>query len=126
MQVARRFVALTRPLADPPDGSPVDSPEGEGPYVAAALLHDVGKTRANLGTMQRVAVTLAAGIPLVRARIERAGGRAAMYLDHERIGADMLAVAGSHRHTVALVAGAGETDPTLAAMAALLRAADDL
>lgn len=70
--------------------------------VAAALLHDVGKVDADLGTLGRVVATLvgrrrAAGWPA------RPGlrGRIGRYLHHDEIGADLLADAGSDPLTVA-------------------------
>ena len=77
--------------------------------VAGALLHDVGKTEAGLGTFGRVVATIVGP----RTRRFRA------YHDHERLGADMLADAGSDPVTVALVRGDG-------AAADALRAADDV
>lgn len=69
--------------------------------VAAALLHDVGKVSAGLGTLARAAVT-AAGLVLGRRGLVelcdgRRGlaGRVARYLCHDTIGAELLAAAGS-------------------------------
>ena len=77
------------------------------PVVAAALLHDVGKVEAGLGTFARVVVTVAAML-VGRERLVAAGGRAARrgcrrgwsersgaYLTHDRIGADLLRAAGA-------------------------------
>jgi hypothetical protein len=77
--------------------------------IAAALLHDVGKLDAGLGTFGRVVATV------IGPRTERFR----RYHDHERIGADMLTAAGSSAGTVALVLGEGPA-------AAALRAADDI
>lgn len=60
---------------------------------AAALLHDVGKTKSNLGWTGRIVATI------VGAR----GPRFTAYADHERIGASMLAGVSEPR-TVQLVA----------------------
>ena len=81
--------------------------------VASALLHDVGKIEADLGTFARVAATLAA-IALGRRRLAGARGapspggprhgirgRLATYLVHDRVGAQLLRQAGSHPTTVA-------------------------
>lgn len=68
-----------------------DAPRHE---IAAALLHDIGKLDAGLGTFGRVVATLA---PI--------GDRARRYRDHERIGAAMLRSVGSDERTVAIVAG---------------------
>ena len=66
------------------------------PVLAAALLHDVGKVASGLGTLGRVAATLASagGISRVPARMRR-------YLAHDRLGGDLLEGAGSHPLTVA-------------------------
>jgi predicted HD phosphohydrolase len=64
----------------------------------AALLHDIGKIEAPLGTLARVLATLL-------------GGRTARFRahhEHEARGAKLLHSAGSDALTVALVAGAGE------------------
>lgn len=93
IEVARRFnVAPVTPEA-----------------LAGALLHDVGKQVAGLGTLARVVATV------VGARTERFR----QYHDHEALGAAMLAEVGSHPATVELVLGRGE-------YAAALRAADDV
>jgi hypothetical protein len=90
--------------------------------VAAALLHDVGKVEAGLGTFSRVGVTLAA-IAFGRERLcgpgssaslkelepHRAGAharrrrlrrRVALYLTHDEVGAGLLRRAGSDEFTV--------------------------
>lgn len=93
------------------------------PVLAAALLHDVGKLDAGLGTFGRVGATLAgmAGRRQLTPRIAR-------HLDHGPIGADMLARAGSDPLTVTwaaehhLPASRWTLDPTVAAA---LKAADD-
>lgn len=95
--VARR--ALDLALAD---GVPVEAlPDA---FVAAALLHDVGKLDSRLGTFSRVWATLAA-VLLGRERVlswetsaqtrDGLGRRMARYLRHDRIGAEMLVRAGS-------------------------------
>jgi hypothetical protein len=93
--VARRFEARRR-----------DASRAE---MAAALLHDIGKVDAGLGTMARVIATL----------VGPRGGRFRLYHEHERRGADRLAAVGSDRVTVELLRGVG-------AAAAALRAADDV
>lgn len=77
----------------------------------AALLHDIGKVSADLGTWQRVLATLV-------------GGRTAEfrhYLDHERIGVELLTRAGSDPQTVGFVGGQGDI-----AIVGALRAADNV
>ncbi|MFZ4721227.1 MAG: HD domain-containing protein [Ilumatobacteraceae bacterium] len=95
IEVARRFTA-TRAAATPAE-------------VAGALLHDVGKQVAALGTFARVAATV------VGPRTERFR----QYHDHEALGAAMLREAGSDEATVELVLGHGPA-------AVDLRRADDL
>ncbi|MGH9075887.1 MAG: hypothetical protein ACRDY0_00260 [Acidimicrobiales bacterium] len=77
-----------------------DLPAG---FVAAALLHDVGKIESGLGTLGRVGATLAARA-VGRDRIvsparprpgRRPAGRVASYLGHDQIGARLLEGAGS-------------------------------
>ena len=87
--VARRFIALA------PDASPAE--------VAGALLHDIGKIEAGLGTTGRVLATV------LGPRTERFRA----YRDHESIGARMLTEAGSDPVTVELVQGRGRLADTL-------------
>jgi hypothetical protein len=73
--------------------------------LAAALLHDVGKVSAGLGTYGRVVATLAgaaAGRSMGEAWTEGKGftRRVGLYLRHPALGADMLALAGSDPLTV--------------------------
>jgi hypothetical protein len=77
--------------------------------MAGALLHDVGKIDAGLGTLARVVATL------VGPRTDRFR----RYHDHEHIGAELLESAGSDPVTVALVRGSGDAFVDL-------RAADDI
>jgi HD domain-containing protein len=72
----RHSVAVARRLGDAPHEA-----------TAAALLHDVGKIEAGLGTFGRVAATVVGA--------GRARGRHAVYLRHDLIGADLLAAAGA-------------------------------
>lgn len=81
--VARRFVEF--------------APGASRPDVAAALLHDVGKLASELGTISRVVATVV-GPRTVRFK---------QYHDHERLGAEMLAAAGSSPVTVELAQGHG-------------------
>jgi putative nucleotidyltransferase with HDIG domain len=59
---------------------------GDDGYLVAALLHDVGKTPARLGTIGRVAATLAGEL----GGRERFRGRIGTYLRHADVGAAML------------------------------------
>lgn len=89
--VARNFIELE------PSCSPQE--------VAAALLHDVGKSESALGTWGRVLATVV-GPRTARFRA---------YHDHERIGLRMLCEAGSDAATVALLDGSGERHSSLRA-----------
>jgi hypothetical protein len=111
IEVSRRFEAAV--------------PDADRPTMAAALLHDCGKTDSGLGTYHRVAATI--WIALVgRERAGRArggSGRMARYARHEAIGADLLAQARSDPLTIALVGRRPDAPP---ATVAALAAADDL
>jgi predicted HD phosphohydrolase len=112
--VARRVVAALGSRAD-------------RPVVAAALLHDVGKLDAGLGTFARVGATLV-GQARGHERATSGGGRVARYLAHDRIGAELLEAAGSDPLTVAwarqhhLTSARWTVDPVIGAA---LKAADD-
>lgn len=77
---------------------------------AAALLHDVGKLKSNLGWLLRVVATI----------VGPRGTRFRAYHDHEKIGAAMLSGI-SEQNTIDLVGGYAESDSMIA-----LRQADDL
>lgn len=89
VKVARRFLAA-RPAATRPE-------------IAGALLHDVGKIECGLGTFGRVAASL----------VGRRGRRFTLYHDHEQIGAELAARAGSDPATVDLIAERGPAYDTL-------------
>jgi hypothetical protein len=93
--VARRFEAIGRTAAM----------AWSREEMAGALLHDVGKLDSHLGTVARVVATL------VGPRTERFRS----YHDHEQIGADLLAHAGSSPITADLVSGHGRAAAALAA-----------
>lgn len=103
------------------------------PVLAAALLHDVGKVAAGLGTYGRVVATLAgaaAGRSMAEAWTQGKGftRKVGLYLRHPVLGADMLAMAGSDPLTVtwAREHHLPEEEWTLpAAIAGALKAADD-
>ena len=83
--------------------------EAVRPVVAAALLHDCGKVVSGLGTYGRVVATLSgklAGMETAIAWTETRGftRRVGLYLEHPRLGADLLGVAGSAPLTVAWTA----------------------
>jgi hypothetical protein len=93
-------------------------PDASRAELAGALLHDIGKLDAQLGTVLRV---LASVIGPRTDRLRR-------YHDHEAIGARWLQRDGSDPVTVALVDGsaAASDDRRLGSAAAALRWADDL
>jgi hypothetical protein len=88
--VARRFVTRRR--------------HADRAEVSGALLHDVGKVDAGLGTLGRVVATL------VGPRTDRFRA----YHDHEAIGARMAAAAGADPVTVSLIEGHGPAASDLA------------
>ena len=80
--------------------------EATAPVMAAALLHDVGKTDAHLRTYGRVIATVTialAGKRTVAAWTQTRGlwRRIGLYAEYTALGADMLALAGSDPLTVA-------------------------
>jgi hypothetical protein len=83
LEVARRFVSF--------------APSAAQPAIAGALLHDVGKQVAGLGTIRRVVATI----------IGPRGARFRDYHAHERLGAELLLAAGSDPATIELVQGHG-------------------
>jgi hypothetical protein len=96
--VARRFVALVPTAVDA--------------EIAAALLHDVGKSVDPMATTQRILATLVE--PVVRPR------RWEAYYRHEEIGLDLCRGLPSRDRTLTLLAGGD--DPMVEA----LRRADDV
>lgn len=95
-QDRRHSVAVARRFAEARPGATRSE-------IAGALLHDVGKIECDLGTFGRVAATL------LGPRTERFR----LYHDHEAIGADLAAAAGSDPATVELVDERGPAYPTL-------------
>lgn len=83
--------------------------EATRPVIAAALLHDCGKCVSHLGTTGRVIATVSAkvaGHDMAPAWSETSGftRRVGLYLEHPRLGADLLGLAGSAPLTVAWAA----------------------
>lgn len=83
--------------------------EATRPVIAAALLHDCGKSVSRLRTTGRVIATLSAkmaGRDMAMAWSETSGftRRVGLYLEHPRLGADLLGLAGSAPLTVAWTA----------------------
>lgn len=82
--------------------------EATRPVMAAALLHDIGKLDSHLGTYLRVMATLS-GIAVshdpdvIKAWTKATGvtRRIGLYLQHPKLGGDMLELGGSDPLTVA-------------------------
>jgi hypothetical protein len=72
--------------------------------VAGALLHDIGKLDSGLGTLARVAATVIG--PRTR--------RFRSYHDHELLGSELVAAAGSSSVTIELLLGRGRAAAALA------------
>jgi hypothetical protein len=90
------------------DGRLLDDGERRA-VLAAALLHDVGKTQAGLRTYGRVVATLSGavgGASLPEWWQDSTGftRKVGLYLRYTAIGSEMLAVAGSHPWVVAWAA----------------------
>jgi len=76
--------------------------EASQAIIAAALLHDVGKSESGLGTYGRVIATISGAVAGHDANVIRAWTRTTgftrkvgLYLQHARLGGDLLAMAGS-------------------------------
>ena len=78
-------------------------PDAESRWLAAALLHDVGKVDAGLGTFGRVWATLVAGL-MSHGRARRMSNRIGRYVSHDDLGADKLRAAGARPETSAWAA----------------------
>lgn len=105
---------------------------GDPRWLAAALLHDVGKLDADLGVLARVGATLAGGRDMADAWSAQRGitRRVGLYLRHPELGGTRIRVAGGREE--AAVWAEAHHDPDLQARAAVpapvvgaLVAADD-
>jgi hypothetical protein len=72
---------------------------GDTRWLAAALLHDVGKLDARFGPVRRVVATTAAAVfgpRVVEGWVDKSGfgRRCALYLFHDQLGADRVKIAG--------------------------------
>ncbi len=99
----QRQPGVSREVGEPASG------EDTRWVLAAALLHDVGKVEAGLGTWGRVFATVVAtlgGSERVRQWVHYDGyrGRVSSYLRHPEIGAEMLREAQSDQRTIAWAA----------------------
>jgi putative nucleotidyltransferase with HDIG domain len=72
-------------------------------WVAAALLHDVGKTETPLGPFRRSVATLA-GLVVGPARVRKWSNWAGRYVNHDELGAVRLRAAGARGEAVAWAA----------------------
>jgi hypothetical protein len=72
---------------------------GDSRWIAAALLHDVGKLDARFGPLRRAVATTAAGLfgpRVVEGWVDKSGfvRRCALYVFHDQLGADRVRIAG--------------------------------
>lgn len=75
-------------------------PEADDTWLAVALLHDVGKTDADLGTFGRVGATMIAAV-VSHGRARHYGGAVGRYVSHDDLGAARLRAAGARPEAVA-------------------------
>jgi hypothetical protein len=92
----RHSAAVARRVEVMLSGTPAS---GDSRWLAAALLHDVGKLDSGLGVYGRVAATLAAaaaGRDTAELWTDKRGftRRVGLYVQHPRLGADMIRVVG--------------------------------
>lgn len=107
--------------------------EASRPVLAAALMHDVGKVESGLRTYGRVIATVSArvaGHEMAHTWRKQRGfaRRVGLYLQHDRIGGDLLELAGSDPLTVAWTREHHQTEDTWTiprSIADALKAADD-
>ena len=78
-------------------------PDAEQVWLAAALLHDVGKTECGLGTFGRVGATVVAAV-VSYGRARHFPNRIGQYVSHDDLGAARLESAGARPETVAWAA----------------------
>ena len=80
----------------------------------AALLHDVGKIESPLGTTGRSLVVLAkaTGTTDLVVRLPGIGRKVRRYIDHPRLGADLLRAAGADAPLVQIVAEHESQEPS--------------
>lgn len=69
-------------------------------WVAAALLHDVGKAEAKLGPIRRAVATVTAAL-VSHGRARMWSNWVGRYVNHDELGADRLAAAGARPEAVA-------------------------
>jgi len=128
----RHSIAVARRVEHTLAGTPY---AGDPRWLAAALLHDVGKLDAGLGVFGRVGATLAgaaAGHELADVWSGKRGitRRVGLYLRHAELGATRIRVAGGREEAARWAAAHHEADARHASglpleVAAALCAADD-
>ena len=75
---------------------------GDTRWLAAALLHDIGKLDARFGPVRRAFATTAAAVlgpRMVESWVDKTGfiRRCALYVFHDQLGADRVKIAGGRR-----------------------------
>ena len=78
---------------------------GDPRWLAAALLHDIGKLDARFGPLRRSAATVAAAVlgpRVVEGWVDKSGfvRRCALYVFHDQLGSDRLRMAGCRTEAV--------------------------
>jgi len=78
---------------------------GDSRWLAAALLHDVGKLDARFGPVRRAVATVAAAVlgpRVVEGWVDKSGfiRRCALYVFHDQLGADRVKIAGGRKEAV--------------------------
>ena len=78
---------------------------GDERWLAAALLHDVGKLDSRFGPVRRALATTASGVfgpRVVEGWVDKSGfvRRCALYLFHDQLGADRVKIAGGRKEAV--------------------------
>ena len=78
---------------------------GDTRWLAAALLHDVGKLDARFGPVRRAVATAAAAVlgpRVVESWVDKSGfvRRCALYVFHDQLGADRVKIAGGRPEAV--------------------------
>jgi hypothetical protein len=97
------FVAMFAEQEHPADAH-ADAPfDADARYVAAALLHDVGKADTAFGVIRRSVATVAA-VLAGRRRARTWGGALGRYVNHDEIGSARLRQAGARPEAVAWAA----------------------
>jgi hypothetical protein len=130
----RHSIAVARAVVAHLDrvGLAEDDPDARW-IVAAALLHDVGKSVAGLGTYGRTVATLSGwvgGHDMAESWADTRGftRKVGLYLQYPRLGADLLRMAGSDERVVAWAAQHHEPEEEWTIpveVGRLLAAADD-